>query len=49
MKVTSKKSEKHQIKQKECGKLGSQCRFIVETVATFKSHVNIKKYFLKII
>ena len=42
MKVTSKQDELDQNMQKECGKLGSQCRFIVETVATFQNQVNFK-------
>ncbi len=40
MKVTSKQDEMDQNMQKECGKLGSQCRFIVETVATFQNQLN---------
>ena len=42
MKVVRKKNdERRQFSQRDCGKLGSQCRFIVETVAAFASQVKI--------
>ena len=41
MKVACKDRERQQLSQRDCGKLGSQCRFIVETVAAFASQVKI--------
>ena len=42
MKVVRKENDKRrQFSQRDCGKLGSQCRFILETVAAFASQVKI--------
>ena len=41
MKVVRKECERSKFSQRDCGKLGSQCRFIVETVAAFASQVKI--------
>ena len=42
MKVTRKlNNQRRQFSQRDCGKLGSQCRFILETVAAFATQVKI--------